>query len=431
MDRIIHPGRKISGVVEVPGDKSITHRALIFGSLCEGEVLIENLSTADDCAATRDCLRALGVEMASAGTDLIIKGKGLMGLREPKDILDARNSGTTIRLLAGLAAGQSFYTILTGDDSLKSRPMKRVIDPLRQMGAVILARKGDSLAPITISGRKLNSINLTLPVASAQVKTAILIASLYSNGTSTIVELIPTRDHSERMLRYLGAELTVSGNTISLRSSSLKAMPILVPGDISSAMYFIVAGLLLPESHLEIRNIGLNRTRMGAVDVLTEMGADIEILERGINNDEPFGDINVRSTLLKGITIAREQIPSLIDEIPILALAATQAEGKTVISGAEELRVKESDRLHGVASQLNKMGADITEVPDGLHINGNTVLRGATVETFGDHRLEMTMAIAGLIASGETTIKDANAARVSFPEFYEILKQTGCSVDET
>ena len=430
MDRIIHPGGKISGVVEVPGDKSITHRALIFGSLCEGEVLIENLSTADDCAATIDCLKALGVEMASSGTNLIIRGKGLLGLQEPKDILDARNSGTTIRLLAGLAAGQPFHTILTGDDSLKSRPMKRVIDPLRQMGAVILARKGDTLAPITISGRKLNSINLTLPVASAQVKTAILLASLYSSGISTIVELIPTRDHSERMLRYLGAELTISGNTISLRSSSLKARPIFVPGDISSAMFFIVAGLLLPESHLEIRSIGLNRTRMGALDVLTEMGADIEILERGIRNDEPYGDIKVRSTQLKGIRIGREQIPSLIDEIPILALAATQAQGKTVISGAEELRVKESDRLHGVASQLNKMGADITEVPDGLQINGNTALSGATVETFGDHRLEMTMAIAGLIARGETTIKDANAAKVSFPEFYEILKQTGCAFDE-
>lgn len=424
----MRPGGKISGLTEVPGDKSITHRALIFGSLCDGDVLIENLSTADDCAATRECLQALGVEMASSGRNLIIKGKGLTGLQEPKNILDARNSGTTIRLLAGLVAGQPFYTILTGDDSLKNRPMKRVIEPLRQMGAVILARKGDTLAPVTISGRKLNSINLTLPVASAQVKTAILLASLYSSGTSTIVEMVPTRDHSERMLRYLGAKLKISGNTISIRPSNLTAKPIVVPGDISSAMFFIVAGLLLPESKLEIRNVGLNRTRMGALDVLTEMGAGIEVKERGVRNEEPYGDIRVRSTQLKGITIGGKQIPSLIDEIPILALAATQAQGKTVISGAEELRVKESDRLHGVASQLNKMGADITEVPDGLHINGNTSLKGATVESFGDHRLEMTMAIAGLTASGETTIRNANAAKVSFPEFYEILKQTGCDI---
>jgi 3-phosphoshikimate 1-carboxyvinyltransferase len=431
MDRIIRPGGQIAGVIEVPGDKSITHRALIFGSLCDGDVLIENLSTADDCAATRECLQALGVEMAISGRNLTIKGKGLTGLQEPKDVLDARNSGTTIRLLTGLAAGQSFYTILTGDDSLKSRPMKRVIEPLRQMGAVILARKGDTLAPITISGRKLNSINLTLPVASAQVKTAILLASIYSNGTSTIVEQVQTRDHSERMLRYLGAELTISGNTVAIRSSSLKAKPIFVPGDISSAMFFIVAGLLLPESQLEIRNVGLNPSRMGAIDVLTKMGANIEIQERGVRNDEPYGDIRVRSTQLRGITIGREEIPSLIDEIPILALAATQAQGRTVISGAEELRVKESDRLHGVASQLNKMGADITEVPDGLLISGGTALREATVESFGDHRLEMTMAIAGLVARGSTTIRNATAAKVSFPEFYEILKQIGCTVDET
>jgi 3-phosphoshikimate 1-carboxyvinyltransferase len=428
MDRIIRPGGKISGVIEVPGDKSITHRALIFGSLCEGDVLIENLSTADDCAATMSCMKALGVGIAPSGSGLIVKGKGLTGLQEPKDILDARNSGTTIRLLAGLAAGQPFNTILTGDDSLKSRPMKRVIDPLRQMGAVILARRGDTLAPITISGRKLNSINLTLPVASAQVKTAILLASLYSSGTSTIVETVPTRDHSERMLRYLGAELSISGDTISIRPGSLTAKPIVVPGDISSAMFFIVAGLLLPDSQLEIRDVGLNRTRMGALDVLTEMGADLEIKERGLRNDEPYGDIKVRSTHLKGITIGGKQIPSLIDEIPILALAATQAEGKTVISGAEELRVKESDRLHGVASQLDKMGANITETPDGLQITGNTALHGATVESFGDHRLEMTMTIAGLIAHGETTIKNANSAKVSFPEFYEILKQTGCDI---
>lgn len=426
MDKIIRPGGSLSGSIEVPGDKSISHRALIFGSLCEGDLLIENLSTADDCAATMACLKALGVEMESTGYGLTIHGQGLTGFREPADVLDARNSGTTIRLLSGLVAGQPFYTVLTGDDSLRRRPMRRIIDPLEQMGAFILARNEGTTPPLTVSGRRLHSIELTTPIASAQVKSAILIAALYSGDTSTIVEPIPTRDHSERMLQYLGADLEISGGRISIRKSRLKAKPIFVPGDISSAVYFIVAGLLLTNSQLEVRNVGLNRTRLGAVDALVAMGADIMITERFVKNNEPYGDIRVRSSRLKGVRIERGKIPFLIDEIPLLALAATQAEGTTVITGAEELRVKESDRLQGISNQLRKMGADMTETPDGLVIKGKSALTGAEVETFGDHRLEMTLVVAGLIARGETTIKNADAARISFPEFYKILKQTGC-----
>ncbi|UCD16195.1 MAG: 3-phosphoshikimate 1-carboxyvinyltransferase [Candidatus Zixiibacteriota bacterium] len=425
MNRKIQPAAKLSGTIEVPGDKSISHRALILGSLCEGDVPISNLSSAADCAATVSCLRNLGINITATKDMTIVRGKGLHGFKESSDILDAQNSGTTMRLLTGLAAGQPFYSVLTGDNSLRRRPMKRVIAPLRQMGAHILARNNNNDPPITVLGGNLCSIYYSMPVASAQVKSAVLIAALYCADSTTVFEEFPTRDHTERMLDYFGADITLSQNEITVAGSDLKPREIFVPGDISSAVYFVAAGILLPDSRIEIKNVGLNETRTGALDVLMEMGANVEIAKTGIRNGEPVGDIIAGYSRLRAVQIGLERIPSLVDEIPILALVATQAEGTTVISGAGELRFKESDRLAGIASQLRLMGASIRESPDGLEIDGKFPLSGAAVESFADHRLAMTLSIAGLIADGETVVRNAESVTISFPEFYDMLKLIG------
>ena len=420
MEKIINPVKKINGTIEIPGDKSISHRALILGSMCEGIVNITNLSTGDDCNSTIACLKKLGVKISRDGITSI-EGKGLSGFQEPADILDAQNSGTTIRLLVGLLAGQPFYTVLTGDDSLKRRPMNRVVSPLIDMGAKICGRDNNRVPPLTIIGGNLQAISYDMPIASAQVKSAILIAGMYGKGTTRIIEKHPTRDHTEKILKFLGASMDISQNTIEIASGKLTPRDIIVPGDISSAIFFIVATLLLPSSHLIIRKVGLNKTRLGALDVLCSMGASLETIKKSINNEEPCGDIIASSSKLKPLIIDEYIMPSLIDEIPILSLAATQAEGTSIISGASELRVKESDRLKAIASQLKLMGADIEEKADGLIIHGPTPLSGAGVDSFNDHRIAMMLAIAGLIADGPTTIKNADSVIISFPEFYDLL----------
>ncbi len=424
MDKLIKPVSSLKGTIEVPGDKSISHRALIFGAMCDGDISIRNLSTAADCISTANCLRALGIEIIhKSDKETIVKGKGLRGFREPENILDAGNSGTTMRLLSGLLAGQPFYSILTGDDSLRDRPMGRIIDPLRLMGANINARENDRLPPITIIGGKLNNISYRMPIASAQVKSAIMIGGLYCEGETVIIEKFQSRDHTERMLKYLGRDISISDGRIILPGGALNANDIIVPGDISSAVFFIVAALLTGKSEIEIQNVGLNETRTGFLHALEKMGADIKIESAGVNNEEPFGNIPVKSTNLKSIEVSAENIPSMVDEIPLLALAATQAQGTTIITGAQELRFKESDRLSGIASQLNRLGAKVIEQPDGLIIEGPTPLVGNTVDSFGDHRLAMALSIAGLIAEGETIINNAESVSISFPEFFKKLNQ--------
>ena len=424
MDKKISPVSKIEGRICLPGDKSISHRALILGAMTPGEVTISNLSTADDCAATIGCLRDLGIEIEKQSfTHCLLRGQGLFGFQEPQSVLDAHNSGTTIRLLCGLLSGQSFYSVLTGDGSLRKRPMRRVIEPLRKMGAKIYARDGDTKPPITIIGNKLMPLEYALPVASAQVKSAILIAGLLCSGETILEEKITTRDHTERILTYLGADIRASGNAILLKGGKeLVSKDISVPGDISSAAYLILASVLLEDSQVTIENVGLNPSRMGFIDALKRMGADIKLSNLQMQNKEPSGEIEARSSELSGIEVSPEMIPSMIDELPALALAATQAEGKTVIKGAGELRFKESDRLRNIALELNRLGAKIKEKEDGLEIDGPVKLLGTTCLSYGDHRMVMTLSMAGLIAQGQTVIQDAESVTVSFPGFFDILE---------
>lgn len=420
MQKIIYPKTKVSGIIEVPGDKSISHRALILGAMCKGNINITNLSTGDDCNSTIDCLKKLGVSIIRKDVTSI-EGKGLRGFDEPSDILDARNSGTTMRLLTGLVAAQSFYTVITGDHSLKQRPMGRIISPLVEMGAKIHSRDNNRVPPITVIGGNIKAIDYDMPVASAQVKSAIMIAGMFCKETTRIVEKNQTRDHTERMLKHLGANVNISTYVIEITGGELTPRDIFIPGDISSAIFFVIAALLLRSSRVVVKNVGLNNTRLGALNILCSMGAAIESDVKFINNEEPCGDIIAESSKLRPFEINEDVVPSLIDEIPILALAATQANGESNLSGARELRAKESDRLKAIATQLNKMGADIEEKPDGLIINGPTPLTGTSVKSFGDHRIAMMLTIAGLIADGPTTIDDADSVSISFPEFYDLL----------
>jgi len=422
MDKRIGTVSKIGGTIRVPGDKSISHRALIFGALCEGDMTVANLSTAADCASTARCLRELGIDIDNRdnGT-VIVHGRGRFGFRETGNVLDAGNSGTTMRLLAGLLSGQPFFTVINGDDSLRNRPMKRIIEPLTRMGAHISARQGGTKPPLAITGVALKPITYELPVASAQVKSAILIAGLLTGGRTTVIENIPSRDHTERLLEYLGANIDINGSSCAVEDGEIRPARITVPGDISSAFYFVLAGMLANGPGVRVDRIGLNPTRTGGIDVLRRMGAEIEVSTLTTHNGEPSGDITIHRSRLSAIDISPSEIPSMVDEIPALALAATQADGKTTISGARELRYKESDRLHTVAIELNRLGAAIVEREDGLEIDGPTPLRGTTVQSHGDHRLSMTLAIAGLIASGETVIQGAETVEVSYPDFFQTL----------
>lgn len=424
-------GLSLRGCIRVPGDKSISHRALMLGAIAFGETQVQGLLLGEDPKSTASCFRALGAEISELNTELVrVKGIGLGQLQEPEDVLDAGNSGTTIRLMLGILAShpERFFTI-TGDSSLRSRPMSRVIKPLQQMGAAIWGRQGNSLAPLAIQGQTLKPIHYQSPIASAQVKSCILLAGLMAEGKTTVTEPALSRDHSERMLQAFGAELSVDPETHSVTVTGparLSGQEVVVPGDISSAAFWLVAGAIVPDSELLIENVGVNPTRTGILEALEMMGADIRKENERIVAGEPVADLRVRSSALNACTIAGDTIPRLIDEIPILAVAAVFASGTTVIRDAAELRVKESDRLAAMAMQLNRMGAQVTELPDGLEITGGTPLTGADVDSYTDHRIAMSLAIAALNAKGTTTIHRAEAAAISYPDFIPTL-QHACS----
>jgi 3-phosphoshikimate 1-carboxyvinyltransferase len=428
----IRPPRRLRGTVEVPGDKSISHRAAILNAVAAGPAVVDNFSPADDCLATLDCLRDLGVSWSlenseSGRAKLSITGRGLDGLRESSNVLDARNSGTTMRLLTGLLAGRPFLSIITGDESLRSRPMGRVIEPLREMGAQVWGRDGDSLAPLTIKGGPLRGIHHRSPVASAQVKSAVLLAGLQADGETTLEEPVQSRDHTERMLQAMGADLREEENALRLSPlrQDLTPLNLRVPGDMSAAAFWLVAGALHPDAEIHLSGVGMNPTRTGIVTALRQMGADLEVQEERQAGGEPVADIVVRSSRLTGTTVEGEIVVSLIDEVPVLAVAAALARGRTVIRDIGELRVKESDRIAATAQELRKLGARIEEQPDALIIEGVPALSGAACDSRGDHRLAMALAVAGMVAEGETALSGAEAVSISYPNFWEHLTELG------
>lgn len=419
--RVVVPGGALRGELRPPPDKSITHRAVILSALAAGTSRIVHPLEADDCERTAEAFRSLGVSIETDKRgEWIVVGHGLYGLREPSaDHIYCGNSGTTIRLISGVLSGQPFATKLMGDKSLSSRPMDRVTEPLRKMGAEITAREG-RFAPLHIHGRRpLRAIDWVSPVASAQVKSCVLLAGLYAEGVTSLEEPQRSRDHTERMMAAAGVKLMVEPTRVSVQGGqSIKPQEWVVPSDISSAAFFLVAALLARRSELMLRNVDVNPTRDGVLEILERMGADIRREESHTVAGEPVTDLLVKTSGLKAVSFGPEIVSRLVDEIPILALACTQAEGVSEIRGAQELRVKESDRLAHIAAGLNKMGAKVEELPDGLRITGPTPLAGATVSSAGDHRLAMTFAVAGLIARGETHILDADCVDISFPTFW-------------
>lgn len=429
MEIIIKPAEKIEGQTNVPGDKSISHRALILSSLAEDTVEIEGLLKSADTLSTLKCLQELGVEFEENGRTVKVKGKGLHGFTEPDNVLDAGNSGTTARLLTGLLSGQPFHSVLTGDNSLRKRPMKRVTEPLRKMGAFISGRQNGELLPLAIRGNGLLPISYTLPVASAQVKSALLIAALFAGGTTEIIDYYHTRDHTERALRYLNADIIKTGSYhIVIKSpANLQGERFQIPGDISAAAFFIVAAALAPRGDLYLEEVGINPSRTGIIDLLKDMGAQISIHNRREYNCEPVADLLVKGGRpLRGITVGKEAIPRLVDEIPVLAVAGLFAKGETVIQGAEELRLKESDRLKSISLELKKMGAVIEELPDGLIIRGGARLSGTELESHGDHRIAMALSVAALFAESKSVIKGAETVSISFPDFFTVLNELAC-----
>jgi 3-phosphoshikimate 1-carboxyvinyltransferase len=418
--------KQLVGDITVPGDKSVSHRALILNSLALGKSQISNLSPGKDCLSTINCLKALGVKLTRQDGKppaILINGVGNTGLTEAKNVLNAGNSGTTMRLLSGVLSSQHFLSVLTGDMSLRSRPMKRLIEPLRLMGAEIYGRGGDSLAPLVIRGKTLHGVSYTLPVPSAQIKSAILLAGLFAQGDTTIEQLQPSRDHTERLLKRMGAKLESDNAYISLKplNTPLNAVDLHVPGDISSAAYWLVAGAIHPNAEIKIVNCGINPTRTGIIDALLAMGARLKIENQHLEGNEPVADLHVESSHLKAIEIGGDLIPRLIDEIPLLAVAACVAEGNTVIRDASELRVKESDRIASTSRELSRLGAHIEELSDGMVIHGVKALLGTEVRSHGDHRLAMSLAIAGLVAGGITSIQNARVAEISNPDFWQEL----------
>ena len=421
--QIIRPARTISGSLEVPGDKSISHRYAMLASLAEGPSEITRFSAAADCRSTLDCFSQLGVKIDIQGDRVRVAGLGLEGLRRPRQTLNAGNSGTTIRMLAGILAGQEFRSTLEGDASLRSRPMRRVMDPLKQMGARIHAREG-GFAPLKIEGTHLTSIDYKLPVPSAQVKSAVLLAGLFADGVTSVTEPVRTRDHTELALAEFGARLDQEGRTIRIHGRPrLKGRSLAVPGDLSSAVFFLTAAMVLPESNLVVHNVGLNPTRSAVLDVLGSMGAPVSLVAIRSENGELVGDVSVRHEPLKGGTIEGDAIAQLIDELPAIAVLGPYTEQGIEIRNAAELRVKESDRIAALAENLRRMGAQVEELPDGLRVEGRSAgrLHGAEIEPQGDHRMAMAFAIAALGAEGETVIRDAECAAVSYPEFFPTL----------
>jgi len=424
----ISPARTIQGAIEVPGDKSISHRYAILAALAEGRSEIQHFSNADDCRRTLDCLKRLGVGLEAEGDRVRITGAGLEGLRRSRRSLDAGNSGTTVRLLAGVLSGQPFESTLTGDDSLRRRPMRRVIEPLSRMGARIRARE-DEFAPLEIRGGSLRPIDYALPLPSAQVKSAVLFAGLYAEGITTVVEPVQTRDHTELALAEFGARVERIDRSIRIHGRSekrprLEGRQLVVPGDISSAVFFLAAALLLPDSNLLLHNVGLNPTRTAVLDVLATMGAPISLVSVHGVNGELVGDIAVRHAQLEGAVISGNMVAQLIDELPMLAALGPYTEQGVEIRDAQELRVKESDRIAALAENLRRMGAQVEERADGLRVAGRSAgkPRGAEIDPRGDHRIAMAFAIAALAAQGETLIRDAECVGVSYPDFFTTLE---------
>ncbi len=420
----IQPAKRIQGRIRVPGDKSISHRAIMLGSLAYGTTRVENFLDSADCLSTAEIFRSLGTRIQRAGTRVVIQGRGLQGLAAPKRTLDAGNSGTTSRILLGLLAGQPFESRLTGDKYLRKRPMRRVTEPVSRMGAQFIGKEQGSFLPIRVKGGALKGIQYELPVASAQVKSAILLAGLYAQGVTSVTEPLPTRDHTERMFAAFGIPLKRRGKTVSLRGpvQPFKGRNIRVPGDISSAAFFLVAGLLVPGSELTIEGVGVNPTRTGLLEVLLKMGADMSVTPRKVGKgEEPVADLTVRASKLKAVQVWGATVPKMVDEFPILAVAATQAQGTTVVRNAEDLRVKESNRIEAVTAFLTRMGANISSTPDGWIIKGPTPLMGVSVDSHGDHRIAMSAAIAALVAKGPTVIRDVDNIETSFPGFEKLL----------
>ncbi len=425
MDITLKKAKNIKGDITVSADKSISHRTLILASLAQGESRIRNILQAEDINSTFRCMTQLGIDIKQQDDFLVANGKGLHGLKEPEAVLDCGNSGTTMRLLSGLLSGQDFFAVLTGDDSLSRRPMSRVIEPLQLMGAEIIGRAGNKYPPLAINGKSLKGISYIPDVASAQVKSAILLAGLTAKGDTLIREKIPTRDHSERMLAAMGADLSIDEGEIKLvPGRELSAQDFLVPGDISSAAFLLVLASIVPGSELFIRDVGINPTRDGILAVLEGMGASFKIENQRVFGGEVVADILVRSADLKGITIEGKMIPRLIDELPVLAVAMAAAQGTSVVKNAEELRVKETDRIRAIVEELAGLGVQIKENTDGFSVTGSRELfKGGIVNSRGDHRIAMSLAVAAQICEGETTIRNAEAVNISFPEFWNLLDQ--------
>ncbi|MBC2238994.1 3-phosphoshikimate 1-carboxyvinyltransferase [Listeria booriae] len=409
----------LNGTIRVPGDKSISHRSIMFGALANGTTTVSNFLKGEDCLSTIGVFRALGVRIEEFPDKIVVHGTGWDGLKRPDETLDVGNSGTTIRLMLGILAGRPFDATLEGDASIAKRPMGRVMLPLREMGAIFEA-KDANFAPVKVTGTKLQPVTYTLPVASAQVKSAIIFAALQADGETTIIEKEKTRDHTEQMIRQFGGAITTDGLTIRVNGGQeFQGQNVVVPGDISSAAFFIVAGLIIPNSKIRLENVGLNPTRTGIIDVVKEMGGKITVEQTSKAGDEPAGTVIVETSDLKGIEIGGDIIPRLIDELPVIALLASQATGQTVIKDAEELKVKETNRIDAVVTELSKMGVALVGTDDGMIIEGNQTLHGATVQSYGDHRMGMMLQVAALLADSDVTLEKAEAINVSYPSFFE------------
>ena len=420
----LRPASHIRGEVTVPGDKSVSHRGVMFGSIAGGTTEIHNFLEGADCLSTISCFRAMGIPIEKKNGIVTVHGKGLFGLTAPEGILDCGNSGTTMRLMSGILAPRDFSAVLTGDASIQKRPMNRIMEPLTLMGADIKSMNGNGCAPLSIHGRPLHGIHYKSKVASAQVKSCVLLAGLCADGPTSVTEPQVSRNHTELMLKFFGADVRTEGTTVTVQPArALTGNKIQVPGDISSAVYFLAAALILPNSEVLIKNVGINPTRAGLLTVCRAMGADITLLNEDHSSAEPVADLLVRSSALKGTVIEGSVIPAMIDELPTVAMMACFADGTTVIRDAAELKVKESNRIEIMVKNLTAMGADVTETEDGMVIRGGKPLHGAVVDSRKDHRIAMTFAAAALAAEGETEILDADCVDISYPNFYRELKR--------
>lgn len=420
---IIKPTKSpLHGELSIPGDKSVSHRSIMFGALADGLTEADNFLSGADCLSTIACFRQMGIEIEKNNDHVLIHGKGLHGLTAPTDVLDAGNSGTTVRLMSGILSGQNFSSVITGDSSIQKRPMKRIMTPLQMMQADICSINDNGCAPLKINGSRLQGIDYNSPVASAQVKSCVLLAGLYGDRPTSVTEPVVSRNHSELMLKYFGADLQVQGKTVSIQPEPLLiGQKVLVPGDISSAAYFIAAALLVPGSEVLLHNVGINPTRDGMLRVCKAMGADITLLNENTSGAEPCADLLIRSSTLNGTVIEGDIIPTLIDELPMIAVLAAFANGTTIIRDAAELRVKESDRIAVMTENLTRMGCDVEATEDGMIIHGGKPLHGAVIDTQKDHRIAMSCAVAALACEGEMDILDGDCVTISYPAFYNDL----------